>query len=61
MRQTRRVFSALLLLAIAAPAYADVDPSITDAIKKVKPSDYPSANTATILDDQVVVYQPDGQ
>ena len=57
----RRAFSAVLLLSIAAPAYADVDPSITDAIKKVKPSDYPSANTVTILDDQNVVYQPDGQ
>ena len=43
------------------PAYADVDPSILDAIKKVKPSDYPSANTVTVLDDQDVVYQPDGQ
>ena len=57
----RRVLGVTLMLAIAAPAYADVDPSILDAIKRVKPSDYPSANTVTVLDDQVVVYQPDGQ
>lgn len=57
----RRVLCATVLLAIAAPAYADVDPSILDAIKRVKPADYPSANTVTVLDDQNVVYQSDGQ
>jgi transglutaminase-like putative cysteine protease len=57
----RRVLFAAVLLAIAAPAYADVDPQITDAIKKVKPSDYPSANSVIVLNDQSVVYQPDGQ
>lgn len=57
----RRVLFAAVLLAIAAPAYADVDPQITDAIEKVKPSDYPSANSVIVLNDQSVVYQPDGQ
>ena len=57
----RRVLFAAVLLAIAVPAYADVDPQITDAIKKVKPSDYPSANSVIVINDQSVVYQPDGQ
>ena len=57
----RRVLFAAVLLAIAVPVYADVDPQITDAIKKVKPSDYPSANSVIVIDDQSVVYQPDGQ
>jgi transglutaminase-like putative cysteine protease len=57
----RRVLHAAVLLSIAVPAYADVDPQITDAIKKVKPSDYPSANSVIVLNDQSVVYQPDGQ
>lgn len=57
----RRVLYAAVLLAIAVPAYADVDPQITDAIKKVKPSDYPSANSVIVVNDQSVVYQPDGQ
>ena len=50
-----------VVLAIAVPAYADVDPQITDALKKVKAKDYPSANAVTIINDQTVVYQPDGQ
>ena len=56
-----RVSSILILLSIAAPAFADVDPQITDAIKKVKAKDYPSANVVTVMNDQAVVYQPDGQ
>jgi transglutaminase-like putative cysteine protease len=48
-------------LAIAVPASADVDPQITEAIHKVKPADYPSANTLSVISDQSVVYQPDGQ
>jgi hypothetical protein len=57
----RRVLFTALLVAIAVPAYADVDPQITDALKKVKAKDYPSANSVTVLNDQSVVYQPDGQ
>jgi hypothetical protein len=51
----------LATLAIAPPALADVDPRITDAIAKVKPADYPSANVVTVLNEQNVVYQADGQ
>jgi transglutaminase-like putative cysteine protease len=50
-----------VIVAVATPAYADVDPSILDAVKKVKPSDYPSANAVTIMTTQHVVYQTDGQ
>ncbi|MDB4954738.1 MAG: hypothetical protein JWO36_2307 [Myxococcales bacterium] len=58
----RRVFSILVMLAaVAGPASADTDARILDAIKKVKSTDYPSANTLTILTEQAVVYQPDGQ
>lgn len=57
----RRALFAAVLLAIAVPAYADVDPQITDALKKVKAKDYPSANSVTVISDQSVVYQPDGQ
>jgi len=57
----RRVLFAAVLVAIAVPAYADVDPQITDALKKVKAKDYPSANSVTVIADQSVVYQPDGQ
>jgi transglutaminase-like putative cysteine protease len=48
-------------LSIAGTARADVDPQITDALKKVKAKDYPGANAVTIISDQSVVYQPDGQ
>ncbi len=57
----RRVLSVVVPLAIAAPAWAGVDPQILDAIKKVKASEYPSANTVQVISDQAVVYQPDGQ
>ena len=57
----RRLFVVAATLAIAAPAFADVDPQILDAVKKVKPADYPSANTVTVIGDQSVVYQPDGK
>ena len=57
----RSVFFVAVTLAIATPAFADVDPQILDAVKKVKPADFPSANTATVIGDQTVVYQPDGQ
>ena len=51
----------VVMLGVATPVLADVDPQITDALKKVKAKDYPSANTVTILTDQSVAYQPDGQ
>jgi hypothetical protein len=52
---------AVLLCSFVAPAAADVDPAVLEAIKKVKPSDHPSANAVTIISSQQVVYQNDGQ
>lgn len=57
----RHVLCAVLLCSLATPAAAEVDPAVLDAIKKVKPSDYPSANAVTIVTSQSVVYQADGQ
>ena len=57
----RRLLCAAIVVGIGATAYADVDPQILDAIKKVKPSDYPSANVVLVINDQNVVYQTDGQ
>ncbi|HTR51989.1 MAG TPA: DUF3857 domain-containing protein [Kofleriaceae bacterium] len=57
----RRVLSSLVVIAIGSPAFADVDPQITEAIAKVKPADYPSANVVLVLADHQVVYQPDGK
>jgi hypothetical protein len=57
----RPVLCAVLLCSFVVPASADVDPAIHDAVKKVKPSDYPSANAVTIINSQDVVYQADGQ
>ena len=56
----RKLACIAVVLAIAAPAYADVDPQILDAIRKVKPSDYPSANAATVLNAQEIKYERDG-
>src|SRR4051812_47176418 len=56
-----RLLAAVVLCAVAAPAHAGVDPQILDAMKKVKASDYPSANTVGVIEDQAVVYQADGQ
>ncbi|HTJ46304.1 MAG TPA: DUF3857 domain-containing protein [Kofleriaceae bacterium] len=42
-------------------AHAAVDPSVLAAIKKVKASDYPSANTLLVVDSQSVVFQANGQ
>jgi hypothetical protein len=52
---------ATALCAIGGTAMADVDPQILDALKKVKAKDYPSANAVTVVNDQAVVYQLDGQ
>ena len=57
----RRLSMLLFVLAAGGTAYADVDPQITAALKRVKPSDYPSANAVNVIDDQSVVYQPDGK
>jgi hypothetical protein len=58
----RCVLVCLAVVAVAAPAFADdVDPQIRDAIAKVKPSDYPSANVVTVISDQQVVYDTDGK
>jgi transglutaminase-like putative cysteine protease len=57
----RHVLFALVFAAFVTPAYADVDPAIPEAMKKVKASDYPSANAVTIINSQHVVYQTDGQ
>jgi transglutaminase-like putative cysteine protease len=55
-----RALCALLVLG-STPALADPDPAVLDAIKKVKASDYPSANAVSIVNDQAVVYQANGQ
>ncbi|MFT3697669.1 MAG: DUF3857 domain-containing protein [Kofleriaceae bacterium] len=52
---------ALGVCAAGGIASADVDPQITAALKKVKAADYPSANAVTVIEDQAVTYQPDGQ
>lgn len=57
----RNALCALLLCSFTASANAGVDPAILDAIKRVKPADYPSANTVSVLESQSVVYQADGQ
>jgi transglutaminase-like putative cysteine protease len=57
----RHVLCAVVLAAFATPAFADVDPAISEAVKKVKASDYPSANAVTIISSQQVVFQKDGQ
>jgi hypothetical protein len=57
----RRSFLLLAVLAGAGTAYADVDPQITAAVKQVKASNYPSANSVLVIDDQSVVYQADGK
>lgn len=55
------IASVVLLCSFTASARAEVDPAILDAIKHVKPADYPSANTVSVIESQSVVYQPDGQ
>jgi transglutaminase-like putative cysteine protease len=57
----RTALCAILLCCFTASARADVDPAILDAIKHVKPADYPSANTISVIESQAVVYQADGQ
>jgi transglutaminase-like putative cysteine protease len=58
----KHLLCALAVVAVSSiPARADVDPATTEAIKKVKASDYPSANVVTIVASQDVVYQTDGQ
>jgi hypothetical protein len=57
----RRLLFLATTLAATSTARADVDPRITDAIAKLKPSDYPSANVVAVVADESIVYQPDGQ
>jgi hypothetical protein len=57
----RRLSMLLFVLAAGGTAYADVDPQITSALRRVKASAYPSANSVNVIDDQSVVYQPDGK
>jgi cellulose synthase operon protein C len=57
----RLLCAAVALFAISAPAHAGVEPSLLETIKKVKPADYPSANTVSVVSSQAVVFQPDGQ
>jgi transglutaminase-like putative cysteine protease len=52
---------AVLSCSFVAPAAAEVDPAVLEAIKKVKQADHPSANAVTIVTSQQVVYQTDGQ
>ena len=57
----RNWLAATALCVLGTSAYADVDPQITDALKKVQAKDYPSANEVKVIYDQAVTYQPDGQ
>lgn len=57
----RLVLGVVVLSGLVLPAAADVDPKIVEAIRKVKPADYPSANSVAILNEQAVVYQADGK
>jgi hypothetical protein len=50
-----------VVLGSSIPAHADVDPATAEAIKKVKASDYPSANVVSVIQSQDVVFQADGQ
>src|SRR5215217_3809155 len=52
----RHVLCAVVFAAFVTPAYADVDPTILEAVKKVKAADYPSANAVTIISSQQVVF-----
>ncbi len=61
MTKYRIWFATLVLGVTGSSAFAEVDPQITEALKRVKASQYPSANAITVLSDQAVVYQPDGQ
>src|SRR5262249_14154331 len=52
----------LLSVLGARPARAgSVEPAVLDALKKIKPADYPSANTVVLQNDQDVTYERDGQ
>jgi hypothetical protein len=57
----RRVAIAVAMFAFVGSAYADVDPQITAAMKRIKPADYPSANSIIVIGDQNVAYQVDGK
>jgi hypothetical protein len=57
--QKRRIVLALFMGASVASA-APPDPKIVEAIKQIKPADYPSANKVALLDSQHVVFQKDG-
>jgi len=61
MRTVAVCAAGLLAVAVARPAFADVDPAVVAAIKKIKPADYPSANAVLVRNEQSVVYQDDGQ
>jgi hypothetical protein len=56
---------AVVLSALAADARAAEPPpsdaALVAAIQRIKPGDYPSANSVLVLDEQSVVYQADGQ
>src|SRR5262245_28943387 len=56
-----RIAVAVIGVLACTPAFADVDPAVVAAIKKVKPADYPSANALLVRNDQTVSYEADGQ
>jgi len=57
----RKLVVGTLLLVAGSASAAPPDPSIVESIKKIKPADYPSATTVTLLDRQDVVFQKDGK
>jgi hypothetical protein len=61
MTRHRIWFATMLLGMGGGSASAEVDPQITAALQRVKAAQYPSANAVSVISDQAVVYQPDGQ
>ncbi len=58
MKKHRIWFATMVLGLTGSSAFAAVDPQITEALKHVKASQYPSANAVSVISDQAVVYQP---
>src|SRR5262249_59872438 len=65
-RRTMRTIPLLGLALLVSAAQGAEPPDPTDsslvaAIRRLKPADYPSANSVLVLEQQSVVYQADGQ
>jgi transglutaminase-like putative cysteine protease len=60
MHMRNKLVVAVLIGSASVAWAAPPDPTVVEQIKTIKPADYPSANTVTLLDRQDVVYQKDG-